>query len=88
MAVSATDTQKILKSALNLTNVTTTTGSELKCLKCSKRAYQSSSYVYCTSGLTTHRLTNINYIIGVLDMYEGVNRSYENTPDTNSEQIL
>lgn len=67
MAVSETDCQTFLKSCLNETDVTGKTTSKLKCLICGKRAYQYSSYVYCTSNLTAHRKTNLDYMIKVTE---------------------
>lgn len=80
MAVSNTDTQSILTKAYNFTNVTSTTLSQLKCFTCGKRAYQSSSYVVCTSAITAHRLLNLDYIVAMADMHEGFTRAYENIP--------
>lgn len=88
MAMTSADTQTFLKNAYNFKDVTTTTASELKCFKCGKRARQSSSYVICTSNITTHRMTNLDYIITLADMYEGYTRAFENEPNTNGKQIV
>ena len=72
MAISSSDARTLLMNALNLNTeeVASTTKSKLKCLICSKRAYQSSSYVYCTSNITSHRKTNLIYLTELLDLYE------------------
>lgn len=85
--VSPLATETILKDAYNLTDATGTTTSELKCLKCGKRAYVLKMEVVCT-GDATHNLENREYITRMADMYEGLTRANENTPILIDKPIL
>ena len=85
--VSQNTTIKILKDAYNLTDVTGTTTSQLKCLKCGKRAYSNRMQIICT-GNATHNIENREYITRMADMYEGLTRANENTPTLSDKPIL
>lgn len=88
MAITSTDTKTILTKAFNKVDVIGKQTSELRCFKCGKRAYQSGSYIYCTSNITAHRMLNLDFIVEIANMYKAYSDSFENVPDTNGKQIV